>query len=373
LPIQNLIRNAHQCLVAEIALDGVNLINPGDTPGSSDKLAQRNLSIIASDNPGSPASHRIPNTFEIKPSLHDLKISDTPDELLIDWGNTPPESEAFIYLPGTNANNILNLANQMYTKHRLTVSDEHTIKTKAGGVTYIPVPNGVSVNYAGLLTIDLPPTVRKGQEFKVVVRQLTNAIGRRIAPPPPIKSGNASVRLLAQQEALIRWRKVVGSFQVNIPVKTKEQMLEPEERLLSVMKWIGESIPSTNRWSPVFDRYLNQISERVKALGGDPDHIYPSPDGNYKKQREEKGEERVHFTGKISGIVYNRYGDFEGFYLDTEDGTRRFTSHETDMEALIKQAWAERILLTVIVERDDVDRPESVVLLSTPKPSHHWN
>src|SRR5690242_18467167 len=61
--IQDLIRNAHQCLVAEISVDGVTLVNSGDTPGSSDKLAQRNLSIVASDNPGAPASHRIPNTF----------------------------------------------------------------------------------------------------------------------------------------------------------------------------------------------------------------------------------------------------------------------------------------------------------------------
>ena len=52
--IQDLIRNAHQCLTAEISLDGVALLHNGDTPGSSDKLAQRNLSIVASDNPGSP-------------------------------------------------------------------------------------------------------------------------------------------------------------------------------------------------------------------------------------------------------------------------------------------------------------------------------
>ncbi len=44
--IQDLIRNIHQCLVAEISLDGVALINNGETPGSSDKLAQRNLTVV---------------------------------------------------------------------------------------------------------------------------------------------------------------------------------------------------------------------------------------------------------------------------------------------------------------------------------------
>jgi hypothetical protein len=28
----------------------------------------------------------------------------------------------------------------------------------------------------------------------------------------------------------------------------------------------------------------------------------------------------VALTGKIAGLIFDRYGDFEGFLLDTEDG-----------------------------------------------------
>src|SRR5207253_2520187 len=118
--IQDLIRNAHQCLTAEISMDGSTLLHNGDTPGSSDKLAQRNLSIVASDNPGGPASHRIPNTFEIKPTRLNTKQGSLVDELLIDWGNMPAGSEATVYIPAAGPNQILNMANSMYARHRFT-------------------------------------------------------------------------------------------------------------------------------------------------------------------------------------------------------------------------------------------------------------
>src|SRR4029077_19692943 len=65
--VLSLVRNAHQCLAAEIAFDP-DVISAGSTPGNSDKLAQRNLSLVASDNPGEAASRRIPNTFEVRPT-----------------------------------------------------------------------------------------------------------------------------------------------------------------------------------------------------------------------------------------------------------------------------------------------------------------
>jgi hypothetical protein len=373
--IQNLIRNAHQCLTAEISLDGVTLINNGQTPGSSDKLAQRNLSIVLSDNPGSPASHRIPNTFEIKPSFIDVKRGTQPDEILIDWGNTPPESEASIYLPGTSAAHILQLANSMYSRHRLTLADNHTLKVPAAGVTYIPVPPGAGANYAGLLTIDLPSTVRKGQVFKVVARQLTHAAGLAVVPSPVIGSGIKPPSKGGSQAVVnrrqIQWRIVLGSFQITIPVRTKEVMLAPEERLLAVLRWIQESIPANDRWYPVFDRYVGVIGDRVKALGGDPDAIKPSPgDPGHGKHpchgthhRHEHGEECVGFVGKVTELAYDRFGDFEGFVLDTEEGNRFFFAHEPAISHLCKEAWEERILIKVVVERDNMRRPVSVVLL----------
>lgn len=38
---------------------------------------------------------------------------------------------------------------------------------------YVPIPFGTGDSFAGLLTVDLPPTVVKGQEFDIVVRRIT--------------------------------------------------------------------------------------------------------------------------------------------------------------------------------------------------------
>jgi hypothetical protein len=363
--IQDLIRNIHQCLVAEISLDGVTLINAGETPGSSDKLAQRNLTVVDSDNPGSPASHRIPSTFEIKRTKPNPKAANGFDELLVDFRDIPAGSTASVYMPGADPAGIVNMANQLYSKHNLTVSD-NTLHFPAKGITFIPMPHGEGPDFAGLLTIDLPSTVKKGQAFKGIVRQLTQAAGREIKPiPQPGILTPDAVNI-----PVIKWKKVVGSFQVSIPVKTKEVMIDKEERLLSVLRWIRKSIPNENRWNPVFTRYVDQIAERVKALGGDPGLVIPTPNGEWQKPGHGK-EKTLTVTGKVAGLKYDRYGDFKGFILDTEDKEFFFIGHEPAMEQLIARAWKERILIKVAVDQDDPNfphRPDSIILLSSPSP-----
>jgi len=68
LPISQLVRGHHQCLVAEIYFQpgGFDPIPAGATPASSDRLAQRNLAIVESDNPGGPDTHTIQHTFLLK-------------------------------------------------------------------------------------------------------------------------------------------------------------------------------------------------------------------------------------------------------------------------------------------------------------------
>ena len=62
-PIRTTIRDAHQCMVVEISYDG-DITAAGDTPFSSDNLAQRNLVILRSDNPGSPITRTVEHSFE---------------------------------------------------------------------------------------------------------------------------------------------------------------------------------------------------------------------------------------------------------------------------------------------------------------------
>lgn len=70
-PVQALLTGTHHCIVAQIAYDGAPIINANGvtlSPEASDKLAQRNLRVTHSDNPGPASTHRIPQTFDLRPS-----------------------------------------------------------------------------------------------------------------------------------------------------------------------------------------------------------------------------------------------------------------------------------------------------------------
>jgi cell division septation protein DedD len=379
--IQQLVRGIHQCMVVELAFDPEPITN-GQNPATSDKLSQRNLSIVSSDNPGTAASHRIPNTFEIKPTHEILPPGWTPDEIMIDWGNTPAGGEATIYLPGAHTGEILDLAAKMYGMTTLRRIDDHTLACRAEGATWMPVPPGAGPGYAGLLTIDLPATVRRGQSFTVVIRQITSSAAKHVEPPTPqprtrTKGSARPTPVPTKPTSRPESRHTLGAFQIQIPVRTKQTLLEPEERTYSVLKYIEQTIPHENRWYPVFEKYVGVIGDRVKALGGDPTRIRPSPDGSGVHPEPQTGpkptphhgsEVRLRFTGKVDGIVYDRFGDFEGFVLETEDGPRHFKCRETELENVLTRAWNGRVRTTVIVEADSEERPQEVILYAPPAP-----
>jgi hypothetical protein len=128
-----LARNLHLCLLAEIDYDQTP-IPLGKDPSNWDKLAQRN--IAWSD----AASAQAVTTFEVRPSPA-LPAGQTPDELMIDWTNTPANRSAQIYLPAVNAADVLAMADRIYTTHRLTRVDDHTLGCATGGLTTYPFPS----------------------------------------------------------------------------------------------------------------------------------------------------------------------------------------------------------------------------------------
>lgn len=367
LPIQQaILRNLHQCLIAEIAFDPI-AIPLGKDPSNWDKLAQRNLAW------SDVGSAQALSTFEIRPTPIGLPAGQIPDELMIDWGNTPKGSVASIYLPAVSADTVLAMAGRMYTSHHLVRADDHTLQCKTGGITYLPIPPGANINYAGLFSVAMPATLHRGHVFHIVVRQVTNAFSKRTQPLPPQIPARRKVKEAAVVvPAEIEWRRVLGAFQLTIPVKRKEVLLVNEERDLSVLRWIGEAIPHHSRWYPVFRRYLEQIAGRVKVFGGDPTEILPSPSGEGRRKRphhrEPEHEERKAFTGKIAGLIFDRFGDFEGFLLDTEDGERQFFSREREVEELAERVWRERLRIIVWAERDEPHRPSSIIVLQPPAP-----
>lgn len=377
--ILSLVRNAHQCLVAEIAFDP-DVISAGSTPGSSDKLAQRNLSLIASDNPGAAASRRIPNTFEVRPTPTAHAAAGFHDELMIDWGNVPDDSVARVYLPDTEPDEVLDLAKRLYRAGRLERLDGHTLQTRAGGITYIPVPAGAQINHAGLLTIDLPPGIKRGQSFHAVVRQFTH-VGRAskrtqgVEPDALEHVALSAAPSAAASGQLIVWEHVLGAFQVTIPISTRSLLLEDEVRLFSLLQWILGKVPQPDRWYLPFKRYVQEIGERVGGFGGDPGSVEPDPNGLPGGVKPGQGRPGGHgrrrdFAGKVSGILYDRFGDFEGFILDTREGDHRFYSREHTIEDLAVRAWRERTLIVVDVDADDPHRPESILLRYGPRP--YW-
>lgn len=374
--IQQAIQRAlHQCLIAEVAFD-LAPIPIGKDTSNWDKLAQRNIAWADVN------SAQAGTTFEIRPTATSLPAGQTPDEMMIDWGDTPAGT-ATIYLPAVNAGDILALANRMYTTHKLAHEDGHTIRCKTGGITYVPIPPGGPVNYAGLLTVDVNTTGRQGQTFNVVVRQLTNAFGQAPPPPPPPPQIQARTLNVATPQAIVRdeiaWRRVIGAFQLTIPVKNKEALLVREERDLSVLRWIAQAIPPASRWYPVFHRYLGLIGGRVGSFGGDPGTITPSPTGDgvpRPKHRPHPGgpgkhRDEARFTGKIESLIFDHYGDFIGFVLETECGDRTFHSREAEIEHLAERAWRKRLRITVVTcDRDD-DRPERFVVHRPPASFRH--
>ena len=387
LPIQSFAKSDHQCLIAEISYD-IDPIPTGADPSSSDKLAQRNLSFVNVPNPGHTPSRLAPQTFEVRPSPMRLRSDRKPDELRFDFSELPAGCSATVYLPAASSTDILDWATRLYTTHRLTAIDPFTIRMPASGTGWMPIPQGGPVNFAGLLTIEFPLGIRKGQKFQVPVSQVTSAGGGTTTTVTAIPQTHATARarhaatkrqahetaaVMSTQSVVYRppWRRVLGCFRLTVPVQTKHDILPEAERLLSIFLWTAKSIPAQSRWRPVFDRYLNQLEGRLSFLGGDPGKIIPSPTGNWQGVEPGKGHGGGHghapghgpggdidgIRGKVATLAYDHFGDFEGFDLETEWGHRRFfASRERRIEELARRACEARFVVVVFLlpGRDEI-------------------
>jgi hypothetical protein len=368
--ILQLVRSQHQCLVCEVSFDP-DPITVGDDPSDTDKLAQRNLAFVSSANPGIDPSRLIPQTFELKPSSVNLKLDQKPDELVIDWGNVPHGSVAQIYLPGSTAAAILAWAGKLYTTHNLKAADSHTIEVNAGGTTYMPIPKGGPVNLAGLLSIQLPAGVKKGDDYEVVVRQITSDDYQSPPIPQALKRNKKAQAIVAAPPPQYAWRRTSGIFKLTIPVDTKTELLDTEERYYAILQFIAKSIPSSSRWFPIFERYLKQVARRVKGFGGDPVLILPSGigalPGEGKRPEPCGGDHLTKFVGKVAGLVYDHFGDFDGFTLEEGcDQVRRFRSRGCRMALVLREAWKDRATVTVLTDSRDESCPIEVIVGGEP-------
>jgi hypothetical protein len=385
--IQSLLTGTHHCLVAQIAYDPAPIINANGitaSPGTSDKLAQRNLQITASDNPGAAATHLIPQTFDLRPTANIGPpagvLASYPDELMIDWGNTPANSIAGIYWPQVLAADVIATASALYSSHQLTASDPHTIQCPVtAGVTYVPIPQGTGQSLAGLLTVDLPPTVVAGQEFDVVLRRVRSRqpIQLQLAaeepdeaePPagPARRARSRGRRTEGQLDTPIarkhhvpqetNWRYVTGAFQVKIPVSKAAAILPQERDTLAIFKWRLLQTSPTSRWYPVLQRYVDLAAARVAGLGGDPGAIAPSPDGAPKPTHEKPNRTT---TGRVLEVRYDCAGHMDAFVLGGCCEHAEFRASEPGLGRILLQAMRHRLRVTVTTCPDEPHHVESV-------------
>ncbi|QGF23040.1 hypothetical protein [Raineyella fluvialis] len=359
--IQGWLNGTHHCLVAQVAYDGAPVFD-GATPEASDKLAQRNLQVTTSDNPGPASAHRVPQTFDVRPSQ--LGAVDGVDELMIDWGAIPAGSTASIYWPAVDATEVLDLASSLYRTHGLSVgADPHTIRCDVtGGVTYLPIPARAGENFAGLLTVDLPTTVRAGEDYEVVVRRLGHKADRIIYFRKDREHREGDHEEPATR-AGATWRYVIGTFSVKIPVGTAETMLLPEENTLAILRWRLGQLPPGDRWYPVTKRHVDLVAGRVAGLGGDPDSIQPSPTGvplpdTGRPGKGECDEDLVEHSGRVEEIVFDCHGRIEGFVIEGCCERHAYVTRDPDLAELILRARRDRFDLTVLSPRQ---RPREVV------------
>ena len=365
--IQAYLPGTHHCLVAQIAFDDAP-IPTGVSPMSWDQLAQRNLQFTVVDNPGPAATHRAPQTFDCRPSGPIGQPGGSglpPDELMIDWGNVPNGTVASLYWPGVLAAQVVALARQWGSTAPLSASDAHTLSIPVnGGVSYIPIPSGTGQNFAGLFTLEMPPGIRTGQQFEVVVRRISTKRGKAApAPPPPPRlqsppsmrpadANNASPAGVAIQvavERLVQWRYVVGSFVVRIPVSTSAAMLAPEATTLAIMKWRLAHLSPGNRWAPVLQRYIAYCSARLDGIGGNAAQVPASLTWVPPQLTRGVPADRTR-CGKVVEVRFDCHGDFCGFVQEECCERHVYETRDRAIGRLALQTCREEMRLCVTVD-----------------------
>lgn len=332
--VRDLLMGEHQCLVAQIEYPGTPIPN-GARPSTSDKLSQRNIALSEVANPGQAASRVAMHTFEIEATPIVPPQGFMPDELVLEWSEKIPEGTRIeLSIPSWDAQKVVDLANQYYARHEIEWIDDHTISLPAGGIRYVPIPRS-SGRQVGVMSICFPLGIKKGQRFDVSVRQITNR-SRDVRIP---QAETKKIKLDEARELLAKhfdkeelrkelprgyfeidenlilvtdihsldevgdfailvkephpkeveaarkkaggWRELVGAFQLGVPVSTREEMLNYHLRLLSLMVWRLEKLNRRSRWTKTMRRYVELLSDKVRALGGRPELVPATPNGHF--------------------------------------------------------------------------------------------
>jgi hypothetical protein len=98
----------------------------------------------------------------------------------------------------------------------------------------------------------------------------------------------------------------------------------------------------------VLERYIQYIAGRVDGLGGDSAGIAPSPTGVPYKNGT--GATKHEYTGRVCEVLFDCFGDFEGFLLIDCRGTHGFKTRERGIRDVVLRACKDWLLVTVQVD-----------------------
>ncbi len=332
-PIRTLMRDAHQCLVVEINYDG-DPTQPSATPANSDNLAQRNLVILTTDNPGHELTHQVQHSFELdtgkrlRPALEQPVVTHVPERT--DGVLVPAPSVRMEFVSGDEFESMVHVrAGELtyYGEGRLDGFEkpdpEHVERARAelgrerplrfdaahwrstGALFDELLFDWGSLPDEAQVELYLP---RVNCEHVINLRHLRHAPddvrlvdshtlslvpgGSTYVPLPPTDgdriAGLVTVSLPEDvrkgQEYVVNVTHIrggeersVGGFTLDIQVSEADAIVDAEIRLLTLMAERLALTPPDDIWHPVLARRVETIRDRAAALADSAGIAFDDP------------------------------------------------------------------------------------------------
>jgi hypothetical protein len=262
------------------------------------------------------------------------------DELIFFWNNLPKNSVVDVFIPGAPVTEIFNYRNLRHAPGTVKIVDENTLRLTVGDVTYLPIPPFYGDNLAGLITVQLPAGIKKGQRYTVDVLQ--------------VRADETTV---------------LGGFQLHIQVEKAFEIVEAERRTLELFHRRLSLTRKDSRWLPVLQKQVEFTRKRAEGLVGlaneelssDTPFEWSDPTENQKGQRLKvvlekiqilddrepffKGKGEFRFYSKVyspdnNGVVQKNVFPKKGYFtLGEADG-----ENEIELKSVIFDDYVENAL-----------------------------
>lgn len=206
------------------------------------------------------------------------------DELVFFWNNLPKNAVAEVYLPGVAVTEIFNYRNLRHAPGTVQIVNENTLRLFVDEITYLPIPPFYGDNLAGLITVQLPEGIKKGQRYKVDVVQMR------------------------ADEA-----RTLGGFQLNIQVEKALEIVHQERNWLELFHRRLSITSKNNRWFPVLQKQVEFTRARAKWLVDLANEEHPSDNPLvWKDPTEQQKGQRLKVTLEKIQILDDREPFFKG-------------------------------------------------------------